>query len=60
MRYQVFNTRDGTEPVVSAPWRWLATMLAAGRAMKWDWYRLVDVKTGKTLLEWARATRHSA
>ena len=57
MRCQVFNSRDGTKPVVSARWRWLATMLVARRSMKCDWY---DTRTGKTLLERARAMRPSA
>ena len=60
MRYQVFNSRDGTAPVVSAPWRWLASQLATRPSRTWDWYRLVDAKTGETLIEWARATRHLA
>jgi hypothetical protein len=59
MRYQVFNSRDGTEPVLSALWRWLAALLASRPALCWDWYRLIDTKTGKTLTEWARATRRS-
>ncbi len=59
MRYQVFNSRDSAEPVMSAPWLWLARMLSNGRALNWSWYRLVDTKTGETLTEWARATRNS-
>ena len=33
MRYQLFNSRAGTAPVVAAIWRWLASMLAAGRSV---------------------------
>jgi hypothetical protein len=57
MRYQIFNTpaEEGAPPVVQAPWRWLAVLLASGPSVKWYWYRLVDTKHGKTLLDWARA-----
>ncbi|MFK4706159.1 hypothetical protein ABIC83_002998 [Roseateles asaccharophilus] len=55
MRYQVFNTAEGGKPVCSAPWKWLAQMLCLRASTRWYWYRLVDTRTGKTLVEWARA-----
>lgn len=54
MRYKVFNTKDGVVPVLSAPWRWPVEVLASFRSDNWAWYRLVDSKTGKTIVEWAR------
>lgn len=56
MRYQVFNTRTaGAKPVISAPWCWLAQMLAGLVSHKWPCCRLVDSTTGQTLIEWRRA-----
>lgn len=56
MRYQIFNSRDAALPIFTAPWRWLAYRLAGLLSSKWQWCRLVDSKTGETLMEWARAT----
>lgn len=57
MRYQIFNTpaEEGAPAVVAAPWRWLAMLLANGPSAKWYWYRLVDTKSGRTLVDWTRA-----
>ena len=54
MRYQVFNSQAGTQPVFTAPWVWMARWLSLVLDTRWDWYRLVDSHSGKTLTEWAR------
>lgn len=61
MRYQIFNTpaEEGAAAVVQAPWRWLAVLLASGPSAKWYWYRLVDTRRGKTIVDWARAARRT-
>ncbi len=55
MRYQVFASRGITRPRISAPWLWLATLLAAVASRNWTYYRLVDAKNNRTLTEWAQA-----
>ncbi|WP_163923502.1 hypothetical protein [Raoultella planticola] len=45
--------------MVQAPWRWLAVLLASGPSTKWYWYRLVDTRRGKTIVDWARAARRT-
>lgn len=57
MRYQVFNQRGMTEPVFSAPWKWLATALCNLLSTEWGYCRLVDSRTGETLMESATAAR---
>lgn len=57
MRFQVFNTQSGREPVLSAPWARLAWVLTSRASARWDAYRLVDSRTGRTLIHWARAKR---
>lgn len=54
MRYQVFNEKSSTQPVFTAPWRWLASLYASTVALRFDKCRLVDSKSGETLLDWAR------
>jgi hypothetical protein len=60
MRYRIFNDRDGSEPVISAPWRWLAFHLVSLLSLKWDWCRVVDSKTRGTVMEWGRGSRSPA
>lgn len=58
MRYQVFNKQESSvQPIASAPWRRLAFWLASLMSTKWTACRVVDSRTGDTLLEWARANR---
>lgn len=58
MRYQVFNSRDAdAKAVFSAPWYWLAHLLAGLVSHKWRCCRLVDSVTRETLMEWLRAER---
>ncbi len=57
MRYQVFASREATEPAFTAPWKWLVTQLAAIPSLNWTYYRLVDADKGITLTEWAQAER---
>lgn len=54
MRYQVFNEKSVTKPVFTAPWRCVASLYANTVALRFDKCRLVDSKSGETLLDWAR------
>jgi hypothetical protein len=54
MRYQVFNEKSVTKPVFTAPWCWVASLYANTVAFRFDKCRLVDSKSGETLLDWAR------
>jgi hypothetical protein len=43
-------------PKFSAPWHWLAQSYVTVFCGNADSCRMIDAKTGKTVLEWARAT----
>ena len=55
MRFQVFNEQSATKPIFTTPWRWLADMYVSIVATNFDRCRLVDSKSGETLVDWARA-----
>ncbi|HDL8252049.1 TPA: hypothetical protein PXQ68_001724 [Yersinia enterocolitica] len=55
MRYHVFKTKEGGQPVFTAPWYWLASTIANWTSLKWDACRIVDSKVNETRLCWAKA-----
>ncbi len=55
MRYQVFKTKEGGQPVFTAPWYWLASAIAHWSSLNWDACRIVDSKVDETRLCWAKA-----
>ncbi|CAG4909763.1 hypothetical protein [Paraburkholderia gardini] len=55
-RYQVYTGRGVNMPKFSTPWHWLAQFYVAVFCGNADYCRMIDAKTGKTVLEWARAT----
>ncbi|EJE76022.1 hypothetical protein ECO9634_22717, partial [Escherichia coli O111:H8 str. CVM9634] len=48
MRYQVFKTKEGGQPVFTAPWYWLASAIAHWSSLNWDACRIVDSKVDET------------
>lgn len=54
MRYQVFNEKSSTQPVFTAPWRWLASWYVSTVALRFQKCRMIDSKSGETSLDWAR------
>ena len=55
-RYQVFTQRDTTTPRFSAPWYWLASIYSTIACGNRDYCQIADVKHGKPMMEWARAS----
>jgi hypothetical protein len=55
-RYQVYTGRGVNMPKFSARWHWLAKSYVTVFCGNADSCRMIDAKTGKTVLEWARAT----
>lgn len=59
LRFQVFS-RSGTScPSYSAPWYWLASLVATFRYGKGDYCRIMDARTGVTMMEWKLAKSSS-
>lgn len=55
-RYRVFNQKVSGQPVFTTPWLWLAKHYATSFSANWDYSRIVDAKSNKLLVEWARGS----
>jgi hypothetical protein len=53
-RFKVFTQSGARTPVFSAPWYWLASLVATFRYGKGDYCRIQDGRTGVTMMEWKR------
>lgn len=53
LRYQVFNNISSNKPVFTSPWYWLAFYYTVIFSNNWEYCRIDDSKTKKTLYEWA-------
>ncbi|MBA9859921.1 hypothetical protein DEE69_28835 [Ralstonia insidiosa] len=53
-RYQVFTQSGSRIPAYSAPWYWLASLVATFQYGGGDYCRILDGRTGVTMMEWKR------
>ncbi|NHQ86815.1 hypothetical protein HA050_11865 [Iodobacter sp. HSC-16F04] len=54
-RFRVFNDYADSKLVFSVPWAWLAIWLVKRFGRKDGYYRLVDGRNSKTLMEWVHS-----
>ncbi|MBA9846864.1 hypothetical protein [Ralstonia pickettii] len=55
LRFQVFTQSGSRIPSYSAPWYWLASLVATFRYGNGEYCRILDGRTGVTMMEWKRA-----